>query len=81
MSSEKYSCQRNSLWMTKEYLLYGRTKWNFNGMCEMGAGMGVLTVFLSIKGLINKAGRGSWDIVSNPNMMALTICNRKGQFF
>jgi hypothetical protein len=30
--------------MTKEYSLYGRTKWNFNGMCEMGAGMGVLGV-------------------------------------
>jgi hypothetical protein len=42
--------------------------------------MGILTVFLSIKGLINKAGRGSWDTVSNPNMMALTIRNRKGQF-
>ena len=41
-------------------------------MCEMGVGMGVLTVFLSIKGLINKVG-GSWDIVSNPNMMVLTI--------
>lgn len=25
-------------------------------------------------------GRGSWDIVSNPNMVALTIRNRKDQF-
>ena len=52
MGSEKYSYQRNLLWMAKECSLYGRTKWNFNIMCEMGVGMGVLTMFLNIKGFI-----------------------------
>ena len=60
MGSEKYSCQRNLLWMTKECSLYGRTKWNFNGVCEMCIGMGV--VFLSIKGLIKRVA-GTWSVI------------------